>query len=133
MRYTFNVQKVKVEQHEFYVIESKCLKGCVAQGDTLDEALLLFAELEAECIETAKQYGIEISAEPMREEIDYSGKLSVRLPKSLHKEITKLSKEDGVSINQFIVNSLCKSVGYKEGINDNNRNKKKYSEVITSL
>lgn len=120
MKYTFDVQKAKVKNHEFYVVESKCLKGCVAQGDTLDEALELFAELEAECIETAKKYGIQIFSEQIKEDMDYSGKLTLRLPKFLHKEVAEVSKADGISLNQFMVNALCRELGYRQGTKDGN-------------
>lgn len=63
MEYSFNVKKIKVEEHVFFVIESNILKGCVAQGDTLDDALALFSELEREWLETAKKYDIPIPTE----------------------------------------------------------------------
>ena len=63
MKYSFNVKQMKVENHAFYVIESNVLKGCVAQGDTLDEAISLFAELENEWLETAKSLDIPITDE----------------------------------------------------------------------
>lgn len=67
MEYSFNVKKIKVEEHVFFVIESNILKGCVAQGDTLDEALALFSELEREWLETAKKYDIPIPKESIQE------------------------------------------------------------------
>lgn len=63
MEYSFNVKKIKVEEHVFFVIESNILKGCVAQSDTLDDALALFSELEREWLETAKKYDIPIPTE----------------------------------------------------------------------
>ena len=36
MRYGFNVYQMKVEDHVFWIAESKDLKGCVGQGDTID-------------------------------------------------------------------------------------------------
>lgn len=63
MLYTFTVKRMKADDHEFYCVESNCIKGCVAQGDTLNEALALFEELERECYETAKKYDIPICEE----------------------------------------------------------------------
>ena len=63
MKYSFNVKKVKVKEHIFYVVESNVLKGCVAQGDTLDNALTLFSELENEWLETANKYDVPIPKE----------------------------------------------------------------------
>lgn len=60
MVYSYNIMKTEVENHIFYVVKSNNLKGCVAQGETLAEALVLFAELEKEWLETAKKYNISI-------------------------------------------------------------------------
>ena len=38
------------------------------------------------------------------------GTLSVRIPDSLHNEVKKLSKNDRVSINQFIASALSEKV-----------------------
>lgn len=116
MEYSFNVKKIKVEEHVFFVIESNILKGCVAQGDTLDDALALFSELEREWLETAKKYDIPIPKESIQEETSYSGKLMIRLSKSLHKKIAQEAEKESTSINQLIVSILSESIGYKKGV-----------------
>lgn len=63
IKYPFNVKKMTVEDHSFYVVESNILKGCVAQGDTLCGALMLFSELENEWLETAQKHNIPIPEE----------------------------------------------------------------------
>ena len=118
MKYSFNVKKMKVENHIFYVVESNVLNGCVAQGDTLDEAIALFAELENEWLETAKSLDIPIPDEITHEETSFSGKLMVRLPKSLHKKIAQEAENESTSINQLIVSILSEAIGYKKGSNN---------------
>jgi hypothetical protein len=44
-------------------------------------------------------------------EDDYSGKLTLRMPKSLHKELAQAAEEQGVSINTLILCFLSKSIG----------------------
>lgn len=41
----------------------------------------------------------------------FSGKLVVRLPKSLHRKATHAAAREGVSLNQFIANSVAEQVG----------------------
>ena len=118
MKYGFTVDRVKVEDHEFYYVKSKCVKGCVAQGDTLEEALNLFDELEAECIETAHEYNIPIEEETAKELNEYSGKILLRMPKTLHKDFAELADDEGVSINQLAVAALSSYVGYARGQKD---------------
>lgn len=39
--------------------------------------------------------------------IDYSGKLNIRIPRSLHCRLVEEAKEDGVSLNQYILYKLA--------------------------
>ena len=59
---------------------------------------------------------IPIPEETVQEETSYSGKLMVRLPKSLHKKIAQEAEKESTSINQLIVSILSESIGYKKGI-----------------
>ena len=38
------------------------------------------------------------------------GRLTVRLPETLHKELTALAHQEGVSLNQYIVYALTRQV-----------------------
>ncbi len=42
---------------------------------------------------------------------EYSGKVNLRMPKSLHRDLVHRAQEEGVSLNQLIVTSLARSVG----------------------
>jgi len=44
----------------------------------------------------------------LREKQGYNGKISLRLPKSLHKNLVQGAKKEGVSLNQFILYKLAK-------------------------
>lgn len=44
---------------------------------------------------------------------DYSGKLNIRIPKSLHRILVEKAKEEKVSLNQYINYQLSRGVGYK--------------------
>ncbi len=39
---------------------------------------------------------------------DYSGKISIRVPKTLHRDLTRAAKQEGISLNQFILYKLAK-------------------------
>ena len=41
------------------------------------------------------------------EEIEYNGKILVRVPKTLHKDLIKKAQAEGVSLNQLIVYKLA--------------------------
>jgi len=51
-------------------------------------------------------------AEPLRDVIGelegYSGKLVLRIPRSLHRELKKEAEREGVSLNQYMLYKLAK-------------------------
>jgi len=50
----------------------------------------------------------EIMLTRAKTEKKYSGKIAVRLPKSLHKSLAQEAEEEGISLNQFILYKLAK-------------------------
>lgn len=107
MKYGFNTFQAKVDDHVFWVAKSNSLKGCVGQGDTLEEAIKELEENEKEWLETAEEYDIPIPAvdiEPLQ--TSYSGKISLRLSKSVHEMAVERAKAEGISLNQYIGNCV---------------------------
>ena len=47
---------------------------------------------------------------PEPEKDDFSGKLNVRMPKSLHRKLSYKSKQEGVSLNTLISTTLASQV-----------------------
>ena len=83
--------------------------GCIALGSTPAQALATLEEVAESWIEAALGQGQDIP-EPM-ENLEYSGKLVVRLPKSLHRRAAQAAEREGVSLNSFIVSSIAEQVG----------------------
>jgi predicted RNase H-like HicB family nuclease len=83
--------------------------GCFAEGETAAEAAANLEDAALSWLEATIERGQTVPA-PM-EETDYSGKLVVRLPKSLHRHAAFAANREGVSLNQFIVSSVAEQVG----------------------
>jgi len=70
------------------------------------------ADLQAiDRIAKANDFDQGISLDEMdaiREEREYSGKISLRLPRTLHRDLTQTAKDEGISLNQFILYKLAK-------------------------
>ena len=49
------------------------------------------------------------SLETVKARREYSGKISIRVPKELHQLLIEKAKDNGVSLNQFIVYKLASS------------------------
>jgi predicted RNase H-like HicB family nuclease len=85
--------------------------GCIAVGDTAAEALSNLEDVASSWLEATIAKGQNVP-EPI-ENVGFSGKLVVRLPKSLHKKAAHMAAREGVSLNQFIVSSVAEQVGAK--------------------
>ena len=83
--------------------------GCIAVGDTSTEALASLEDVAASWLEATLAKGQKVP-EPV-ENVAFSGKILVRLPKSLHKKASYHAAREGVSLNQFIVSSIAEQVG----------------------
>ena len=83
--------------------------GCVAFGDTSADALARLEEVAVDWINAALEQGQDIP-EPLNS-IDYSGKLVLRMTRSLHQRAALYADREGVSLNQFIVTCLAEAVG----------------------
>jgi len=86
------------------------LHGCTAHGKTRGEALENLEEVQAAWLEDALEAGDEIP-EPQHNELLPSGKWLQRVPKSLHKKLAELAKQEGVSLNQMATSILAEAVG----------------------
>lgn len=53
--------------------------------------------------------GTTVSLENLKQELeDYSGKLVLRLPRSLHKALKEAASVEGVSLNQYMIYKLSR-------------------------
>jgi predicted HicB family RNase H-like nuclease len=101
-----------VPDEDAYRAEILEFPGCIAVGDTDVEALQSLSEVAINWIEAALEMGQEIP-QPMENPDGYSGKLVLRMPRSLHRKAAFVAQREGVSLNQFIVNSLAEQIGGK--------------------
>jgi antitoxin HicB len=86
------------------------LSGCLTFGDTLQEALSLIQDAKAGWLELAIENNQPIP-EPALPPADYSGKFTVRLPRSLHRRLAERARLEGISLNQLVNVTLAEAVG----------------------
>jgi len=85
--------------------------GCIAQGDTVDEAYTNLEDAAKSWIEASLELGNEIPDTALNQK--FSGKILLRVPKILHERASRSAESEGVSLNQFIVSVLSRYVGIK--------------------
>jgi antitoxin HicB len=89
------------------------LPGCTSHGKTSDDALGGIQSAMAKWIEVALVEGREIP-EP-KSATSHSGRLLLRMPRTLHADLTRASEREGVSLNQFITDVLAAAVVWRAG------------------
>jgi antitoxin HicB len=89
------------------------LPGCTSRGKTSEEAVNGIEAAKSAWIATALEEGREIP-EP-RSATSHSGRLLLRMPKTLHADLTRASEREGVSLNQFITDTLAGALVWRSG------------------
>lgn len=83
--------------------------GCFSEGRTADEAMSNLEESVLAWIEACNDEGTPIPKPFMNQ--GYGGRIALRLPKSLHRQIARMAERDGTSINQLLVAAIGAWVG----------------------
>jgi len=88
------------------------LPGCEAWVGNLDDLWPAVNQAKRAWIEDALIREKRIP-EPggSEENLRYSGRILVRMPKSLHRDLTIKAHQEGVSLNYLIVTALARSIG----------------------
>lgn len=110
--HSIQLSQLKNEDGGGWIATVKELKGCVADGETADEALCNMKETLSLWLDVASERGMEVPKPSFFEEEQYSGRLSLSMPRSLHSVLAQQSEQEGVSLNQYIVSLLS----YKAGV-----------------
>lgn len=111
LNYPSQITKIDDEDGGGFLIEVPMLKGCMSDGETVEEAYNNLEDAKKEWFSYMLENNLEIP-EPTKV-IDYSGKFMVRIPKTLHKIITEQSKREGLSLNQYVSTVLAYAAGQK--------------------
>ncbi|MDI9370593.1 MAG: toxin-antitoxin system HicB family antitoxin [Synergistaceae bacterium] len=80
-----------------------------AWGETYEEARGMLIEIKRGVFERCLADNLPIP-EPKSEDLQkYSGRILLRMPRSLHKAVAEAAEEEGQSINAYIVGALLKT------------------------
>lgn len=85
------------------------LAGCMTWAGAFEELGPMIEDAKLGWIEDALEHGDTVP-EPRGTE-DFSGKVVSRMPKSLHRDLARKAKDEGVSLNQIMVANLARSIG----------------------
>lgn len=113
-RYPIVLTSLTKEEGGGWLAEIKELPGCTADGDTPEEAIESVEESKRLWISTALKYGRRIPLPETDREEEYSGRLTLRMPKTLHRKVAELAREEGISLNQLLLAAIAFETGLFE-------------------
>ncbi len=110
MALPYRVEVAPTEDGTGFTATIPALKGCIAFGETVEEAYEMVAEVKEAWIDIALEEGWPIP-EPTEEEVkEYSGRFNVRLPRYLHRRLAEVAEVEDTSLNQLVVALLSEGV-----------------------
>ncbi|HEX7311613.1 MAG TPA: type II toxin-antitoxin system HicB family antitoxin [Gaiellaceae bacterium] len=87
------------------------LAGCSATASTPEEALARVSQAVDEWLEAAERDGRDVPDPKSLQ--SHSGRLLLRMPQTLHAELSRVAERERVSLNQFITDVLSGTVGWR--------------------
>ncbi|MBQ3037728.1 MAG: toxin-antitoxin system HicB family antitoxin [Clostridia bacterium] len=103
--YNIIVKKMNDESGVYFSATVLEFDGCMGSGDTYEDAYADVLEAMEGWIETKLENGFSVPL-PMDAE-KYSGKFVIRIPKTLHQELSIKAAQEGVSLNQYALYKLA--------------------------
>ena len=102
--YTVVINRVHEENGSYYYGKIAELDGCQTTADTVEELLEELEQVKRDHIEIKLDFGDPI---PEPNEMP-SGKIVLRMPKTLHWRLAGEAEQEGVSLNQYMIYKLSK-------------------------
>ena len=109
--YNISIRRGDFEGDTLFEARVKELPDLHAYGDTYAEAY----DLAVDAIETAAAAYADQGRRFPKALVpvdDYSGRVTLRLPRSLHRALAETAEDEGVSLNQHLVSALSYHSGY---------------------
>jgi antitoxin HicB len=86
-----------------YLAYAPALSGCITHGSTPEKAIGNCKEAVELWLRDARFHG-DFIPKPAR---GFSGKMTLRIPASLHRRIAEEAEREGISINQWVMYKLA--------------------------
>lgn len=113
-KYNVTVRKGVFEGEECFEARVLEFPDLAEYADSYEEAYLLAIDTIEVTAEVFAEKGKDMPI-PISPADDFSGRVTLRLPKTLHRSLAQVSEYEGVSLNQHLVNILNYYSGYAQG------------------
>ncbi len=109
--YKISVQKIIVDEELFFEATVHELPDVREYGENHQKAYQLALDTISTAASMYAEQGRKFPVPEIRPGDGFSGRVTLRLPKSLHRHATVLSEMEGVSLNQLLVAAIAEKVG----------------------
>lgn len=106
----FEIRPLTQAEGGGYLIEFPDFPGCIADGETPEEAMR-----EGRDALTSYQRTLEELGRSGQNADAYSGQWRQRVPKSLHASLARRAMQEGVSLNTLVATLLAEGLGRRIG------------------
>ena len=103
--YPINIAPVPADEGGGYMISFPDLPGCIADGQTLDEAITKARDAFKAWVMAEQEDQGQVPIPKT-----YGGQFVQRIPKSLHQQLAKRAEIEGVSLNQLATTFLAQGL-----------------------
>lgn len=108
-RYPMTIRPLSEEDGGGFMVEFPDLPSCMADAETVEDAIQEAEDALQSWLDTAKKFGDPIPEPDILHK--YSGQWRLRVPKSLHAALTFRAKQEGVSLNMLAATLLAQGLG----------------------
>lgn len=111
LKYSAIVRPLNKDEGGGYLVEIPDLPGCMADGESIEEAFMEAESAIESWIQTAKEFGDPIPDSSLSKR--YSGQWRLRVPRSLHAALAMRAEQEGVSLNLLAATLLAEGLEHK--------------------
>ena len=104
-KYIISIKKVFIDDEWLFRATVKELPHVAEYAESYGEAYDLALDAIETLSEMAQEAGREFP-EPLTEEKEFSGRITLRMPKSLHRKLADQAETEDVSLNHYLVTVL---------------------------
>jgi antitoxin HicB len=116
VQYPFTVRQLTHSEGGGFLVEFLDLPGCIADGQTIEEAIAESQDALQAWLLTAQEDGLKIPLP--NSAYQYSGQFRARIPKSMHAELAHRAQMDGVSLNSMTIALLAEGLARQNRASD---------------
>lgn len=132
--YTISLKRINEDGEDMYYAHVSEIPDISAYGDThsevYDQVIEALTILQNEAASQGRTFPKPFNTNNL---MSYSGRVTLRMSKSMHGEVAKCAEEDGVSLNQWIIEAISQRRGFNVNTKNHNQSLTFSSKVLNLI